>query len=127
LVMLYKISKFGTLTLFVLVNSIVAALFLGNVSFLIPVMIAAALISESLIYLLGGYKKSYSLMIGVAVYDFLFRAISLGGSWLYTREQPELLIVASVIVAIGYIGSVIGLFTGRLFVKELRHACIIRH
>lgn len=127
IVLLYKVCKFGTLALFVLVNTIVSALFLGGGIFLLPPMLAACLLAEGAIVALGGYRKGIGLLVGVAIFDFMYRAISLGFSLLYSREKPELLLVSFIIVVIGYSGSLIGLWTGKKMVRELRHACIIRH
>lgn len=66
-------------------------------------------------------------MLGVAVYDLSSKVFSLGISWLFMRENPAMLMVIIPFVAIGYIGSVGGLFTGVRAVKELRHAGIIRN
>jgi len=126
IVLLYKVRKFGALTLFLLVNLIVSMLLMGGGLFLIPPMIVAGLAAELLILGLGGYDKSINLMLGVGLYDLLFKVGSVGLSWLYMREQQEMVIMSAVIVAIGYMGALMGLFTGARFVKELRHACIIR-
>ncbi len=126
IVLLYKIRKFGTLTLFIAVNAIISLLLMGANFFLLPSMLLACLLAEGLIVLLGGYTKSLSLVVGVAIYDLLYKASALGLSWLYAKEKPELLVMATAVVIIGYVGSLLGLFTGILFVKELRHACIIR-
>lgn len=127
IVLLYKVRKFGVLTLFLMVNIIVSMLLMGSGLFLIPPMIIAGLAAEGVIMGLGGYKKSINISIGVGVYDLLFKAGSVGVSWLYMREQQEMVIMSAVIVGIGYIGALMGLFTGARFVKELRHACIIRN
>ncbi len=127
IVLLYKVHKFGALTLFLVVNAIVSLLLMGGGLFLIPCMILAAVLAEGLIMLLGGYQKSINLMIGVGVYDLLYRISSIALSFVYVREQKEMIIMGVIIVIIGYIGSLAGLVTGALFVKELRHACIIRY
>ncbi|PIE71491.1 MAG: hypothetical protein CSA22_03010 [Deltaproteobacteria bacterium] len=126
IVLLYKVRKFGVLTLFLLVNAIVAMLLMGSGMFLIPPMFVAGILAELIIVALGGYTKNINLMIGVGLYDLLFKVSAVGVSWLFVREQQELVIMSAIIVGIGYIGAVAGLFTGALFVKELRHACIIR-
>ncbi|MBB5021539.1 MptD family putative ECF transporter S component [Desulfurispira natronophila] len=126
-VLLYKVRKFGTLTLFLVVSAIISALMLGGSLVLIPASILAGLIAEGVIMALGGYRFTWSIMVGVAIYDLLSKSIGLGFSWLMMREEPRIIIMATIIVAIGYIGSIIGLFVGRYFVKELRHAGIIRH
>ncbi|PID71506.1 MAG: hypothetical protein CSB34_06850 [Desulfobulbus propionicus] len=127
LVLLYKVGKFGTLILFVLVNTIISMLLMGGNPYLLPSMLLAGLVAEGVIVLLGGYTKSVLLVLGIGLYDLLYKSSALGLSWLYMREQQELMVMATVAVVIGYIGSLIGLFTGILFVKELRHACIIRN
>ncbi len=126
IVLLYKVRKFATLTLFVAVCSLISLLLLGGNVFLLPSMLFAGLVAEGIIVLLGGYRKSAALILGVGLYDLIYKCSSLGISWLYMREQQGLMIMVAIVVAIGYIGSLIGLFTGVFFVKELRHACIIR-
>ncbi|MFW6372576.1 MAG: MptD family putative ECF transporter S component [Thermodesulfobacteriota bacterium] len=126
-VLLFKVRRFGALLLFIVVNTIFAMLLMGGGLFLLPPMLLAGLCAEGLIVLLGGYHKSLNLMLGVAVYDLLFKAGSLGISWFFVREQPQVLWITTVFVGIGYLGAVAGLFTGARFVKELRHAGIVRH
>lgn len=126
-VLLFKVRKFGTLLLFIVVNTIFAMLLMGGGLFLLPPMLLAGLFAEGLIILLGGYGTTVNLMIGVAVYDLIFKAGSLGVSWFFVREQPQVLWITTVFVVIGYIGAVAGLFTGARFVKELRHAGIVRY
>ncbi|MCG8638992.1 MAG: MptD family putative ECF transporter S component [Desulfobacterales bacterium] len=126
MVLLYKVRKMGALTLFLLVNAMVSMLLMGGGLFLIPPMILAGLVAEGVIMVLGGYGRSINLMIGVGLYDLLFKAGSVGISFLYMREQQEMVVMSAIIVGIGYIGALLGLVTGALFVKELRHACIIR-
>lgn len=126
IVMLHKVRKTWTILLFVLVNSIVSALVMGGGITLIPAMLAAGAVAELFIYLFGGYGKTSGLIAGVAVYDISFKVLSLGMSWVFSREQPQMLYIATAMVAIGYTGSVTGLFTGTRFVRELRHASIIR-
>ena len=88
-------------------------------------MLLAGLAAEGLIVLLGGYSRGWTVLAGVACYDLLFKACSLGISWIFVREQPELLWISAVFVAIGYLGALLGLPAGSRFVKELRHAGIV--
>ncbi len=125
-VMLYKVRKFGSLLLFLFIGTLVSMLLMGGGFFLIPPMVIASLAAEGVIVLLGGYRKSINLMIGVGTYDLLFKISSVGISWLYLREQPGMIVMTAMVVGIGYLGAFIGLFTGARFVKELRHASIIR-
>ncbi|PID75686.1 MAG: hypothetical protein CSA20_03185 [Deltaproteobacteria bacterium] len=126
IVLLYKVRKFGTLILFVSVSAIISMLLMGGNPFLLISMLFSATMAEAFIAFTGGYTKSLQLIIGVGLYDLFYRGSALGLSWLYMREEAGLFIMAAIAVVIGYAGSLIGLFTGNLFVKELRHACIIR-
>lgn len=126
IILLNKVRKFGTFSLYLMVNIIVSMVLMGGVLFLVPPMIIAGIAAEISIMIFGGYKKDFSIIVGVGIYDFLFKAGSIGISWIYMREQPEIIMMVAGIVIIGYLGAVIGLFTGAVFVKELRHACIIR-
>ncbi len=124
-VLLHKVPRLGTLTLFIGVSAIVSLLLMGSGAILLPVSLVAALLSELVILLAGGYRRTIGIMMGVAVYDLSSKGLSLGLSWLVMREQSALLITISIMVAIGYIGALIGLGSGHLFVKELRHAGIV--
>lgn len=124
-VLLHKVRKFGALTLFTAVSGLVSLLLMGSGITLLPAMLLACLVSEGLILLTGGYKSMFSLLLGVAAYDLLTKGLALGMSWLMMREQPELIITVTIMIAIGYAGSVLGLGGGVIFVKELRHAGIV--
>ena len=101
IVLLAKIRKSGTLLLFTAV-------------------------SEVIILLAGGFHRPWAPFLGVAVYDFVGKAFSLGVSFLVMRETPALVISVIPIILIGYFGSLIGLYSGYKALQELRHAGIIR-
>lgn len=124
-VLLHKVRKFGALTLFTAVSALVSLLLMGSGIALLPAMLAACLLAEGVIMLTGGYGNLFSLLLGVGMYDLLSKAMALGMSWVMMREQPQLIITAAVMIAIGWIGSLLGLGGGVMFVKELRHAGII--
>jgi len=126
-VLLFKVRKSGTLMLFMAVNIIFAMLLMGGGFFLLPPMLVAGLLAEGVILALGGYGKTRNIILGAALYDLAFKTGSMGVSWLFIREQPQLLWITAVMVAIGYLGAVAGLFAGIRFVKELRHAGIVRN
>ncbi|MEF2146366.1 MAG: MptD family putative ECF transporter S component [Desulfovibrionaceae bacterium] len=125
-VLLYKVRRFGTLTLFVCVSAVVGLLLMGGGITLLPAMIVAGLLAEAFIVLFGGYANTFALLFGVALFDLLTKSLSLGMSWLMMREQPALLVTVSLMVTVGYVGSLMGLGGGVMFVKELRHAGIVR-
>jgi energy-coupling factor transport system substrate-specific component len=125
-VLLYKIRRFGTLTLFVGVSAVVSLLLMGSGVTLLPAMLVAAALCEGVILLAGGYGRGAALVLGVALFDLLSKGLSLGLSWLMMREQPALLATITLMVSIGYVGALMGLFGGLAFVKELRHAGIVR-
>lgn len=125
-VMLYKVRKPGTLLLFVTINILFSMLLMGAGFSLLPAMLAAALLGEGAALLVGGLAGKWGPLVAVAVYDLLFRLASLGMSWLMLREAPSMLLAAVPVVALGYIGALLGLFTGSRSVRELRHAGIVR-
>ena len=92
----------------------------------IPAMLLAALIAETAAALTGGLSRPWGPLVAVAVFDLLFRICSLGVSWLVMRENPAMLVAAVPIVGVGYVGALMGLFTGVKAVRELRHAGIVR-
>lgn len=126
LVLLHKVRRFGTLTLFITVSSIVSLLLLGSGVILLPAALAAGIVAEAAIMALGGYGRSPNLFVGVILYDLLSKCVSLGMSWVVMREQPAMISTVVLLVALGYAGSLLGLLGGFLFVKELRHAGIVR-
>jgi len=126
LVLVFQVRKFGVLTLYVFVSSLISLFLLGGNMMTIPGMLLAGLLCDLLIRLCGGYGRTLSLVLGVAAFDLLYRAVSLGTSYLMFREEPRVFLFGAVVVAIGYLGCLFGLPGGILFVKELRHAGIVK-
>lgn len=126
-VLLFKIRKPGTLLLFTVVNFLLSMLLLGgNATLLVP-MLAGAAIAEAATRLSGGASRPWGPFVSVAVYDFVSKALSLGMTWGVSRENPALLYIVAPFVAIGWLGSLAGLFTGKKAVQELRHAGLAAH
>ncbi|WP_276818854.1 MptD family putative ECF transporter S component [Mailhella massiliensis] len=124
-VMLCKVHRPGTLLLFTVINIIVSMLLLGASVTLLPPMLVAALAAEAAMWpgrTAGGARNA---VIGAAVFDIVSKVLSLGVSLLFLRENPAMMVMAVPFVAIGYLGSVGGLFSGVRAVRELRHAGII--
>ncbi len=126
-VMLFKVRKTGTMLLFSAVTMLVSMMYMGAGVASLPAMIAAALLGEFFIFAAGGPGKPWAPVIGVAVYDLAFRVVSVFISWLVMRENPALVFMVMPIIGIGYLGALIGLFSGVKAVKELRHAGIVRN
>ncbi len=125
-VMLFKVKQSGTLTLFVIVSTLVNFLLLGgNITLIVP-MLFAALLSELLMASVRKAGLPGSVYWGVGCFDLICKFGSLGISYLMMRESPALMAVVIPIVIIGYVGSLIGLWTGYRSTMELRHAGIIR-
>ena len=81
---------------------------------------------ELFVVLSGGVHKPWAPWVGVGVYDFVSKMLSLGVSYLFLRETPALMTIIIPIVLLGYAGSVIGLWFGWKTVGELRHAGFVR-
>lgn len=128
IVLVCRVRKFGVLSLYCLVNVVISFFMAGSMLvFLAPVNLVAAIISDLIIARCGGYKNLLSVLAGVAIYDFLSRAISLVFCFLVMREDVKMVVAASMIILFGYFGSLFaGLPAGYKFVKELRHAGLIR-
>lgn len=125
-VMLYKVRTPGTLVLFVLVNMLISMLLLGGSITLLPSMLGGALLGEAAAFAAGGLLRPWGPVLAVGVHDLSSKILSLGMSWLTLRESPAMLVPVAVIVALGYVGSFMGLFSGVRAVRELRHAGIVR-
>ncbi len=126
IVMLFKVRKSGTMILFTFVSMVISLLLMGAEASTSIGMFIASFLGEAAIFIAGGMKNKYAPVIGVAVFDFLYRALSLGLSYLFMRETPEIVFMVAPIIIIGYFGAVLGIFTGIKAVKELRYAGIVR-
>ena len=113
IVLLTKVPKLWTLTLFTVVSMLVSVL-------------TGALLGELFVVLSGGVHKPWAPWVAVGVYDFVSKMLSLGVSYLFLRETPALMTIIIPIVLLGYAGSVIGLWFGWKTVGELRHAGFVR-
>ena len=91
-------------------------------------LLAISLITTSLpaAFAAGGLSRPWGPVLAVGVYDLSSKILSLGMSWLTLRESPGMLVPVAIIVALGYAGSFMGLFSGVRAVRELRHAGIVR-
>ena len=128
IVMVARVRRFGTLALYTLVGQVISFLMAGGAMIaLLPAFLLAALLSDALIAVTGGYTRLRSVVFGIVLYDFLGRGLSLLFSWMNVREAPGMFVFGAIMVAFGYLGCLlIGLPCGVKFVKELRHAGIIR-
>ena len=90
-------------------------------------MLVVCLIAEAVVRLAGGQRKIRNIALGGLVLELCAKAVSFGISWLMLRENPGMLFTVGLFVAIGSIGTFIGLVLGTTFMKELRHAGIISH
>lgn len=126
MVLLTKIAKKGTLCLFGLISSLFSLIAMGSGAILLFPKLLSAVFAEVLINLMGGYKKRAAVVCGVLMFELLTKALALGISWFSMREEPAMLIGVSIFVVIGFLGTLIGLATGTIFIRELRHAGLIR-
>ncbi len=126
IIMLSRVRKIGTLTLFACVNLIVSMLLMGTSITTVLSTLTAAFIAEFVVVCLGGIQRSYGVILAVFLYDLSSKIASLAVSYLAVRETPALMIPAIILMTIGYIGCIIGLFTGAKSVKELEQAGFIR-
>ena len=106
IVLLTKVPKFGTL--------------------LLPSSLLAALVGELFVKLTGGETKPWAPWVAAGLYDLVSKGLSLGVSYLFMRESPQLLWTVAPIVILGYAGSLIGLWFGWKTVGELKHAGFVR-
>ena len=125
-IMLCRVNRPGTLFLFTVINMIVSMLLLGASVTLLPPMLISALAAELAMLAMRDSTSVGTKVLGAAVFDLTTKVGSLGLSWLFMRENPAMMLMIVPFVAIGYLGSLGGLFTGVKAVKELRHAGIIR-
>ena len=125
IVLLYKVRKFGTLSLFATISGLISFLLLGGGITSIPTTLTAAIAAEFIVLMTGGFKRFYAPVLAVFLYDLISKLLSLGVSYVIMRESPGLMVIVVVIVGVGYIGSLIGLYTGVRSARELKHAGII--
>lgn len=125
IIMLHKVRKAGTLTLYMLVSYGVSFILLGGGVTSIPANLVAALIAEACVFYAWNSNKSFAPIMVVGVYDLFSRIFSMGFLYLYMRENIGMMLFAVVITVVGYLGAIGGLFAGYLGTKELRRAGII--
>ncbi len=125
-VMLCKVRRPGTIVLFTVINILVSMLLLGASVTLLPPMLVGALAAEAAMRPWRDREGVAAPVLGAAVFDVVSKVLSLGVSWLFMRENPAMMVMVVPFVAVGYLGSVGGLFSGVKAVRELRHAGIIR-
>ncbi len=126
IVLLTKVPKFGTLLLFTAVSMIVSVCLMGGSLTLLPAALLGALTGELCVKLTGGESKPWAPWVAAGVYDFMSKGLSLGVSYLFMRESPQLLTMVIPIVLLGYAGSLTGLWFGWKTVGELKHAGFVR-
>lgn len=126
-VLLYKVPKFGVLSLFGIISAMISMLLTGDSLMTLPGILIICPLCDLLLRSLNGYRKPLFLLLGVGLYDLLSRAVSLGVSYLIFREAPAMIMVMAVFVCIGYTGCLFGIGAGIYFVRELKHAGIIRN
>ena len=126
-VLLYKVRKLGTLTLFSVISALISFILLGGGITSIPTALLSSAASEMVVLLFGGPKRFYAPILCVFCYDLISKSMALFVSYLMMRETPGLIFMVVAIVGVGYIGSLIGLGTGVYCARELRNAGIINH
>ena len=127
IVLLYKVPKFGVLTLFGIISALISLLLTGDSLMTLPGVLTVCPLCDLLLRCVNGYRKPFFLLLGVGLYDVLSRAVSLGVSYLVFREAPAMIMMMAVFVGIGYTGCLMGIGAGIYFVRELKHAGIIRN
>lgn len=125
IVLLHKVPRPGVLALTTALTALVSMLILGKGMISAPAAIAVAFLGEGIILALGGYGRTRNIVLGLILTELLTKAAGLGISWLAVRENPGMLVVAAVFVAVGSAGCFIGGWAGVRFMKELRHAGLI--
>ncbi len=126
IVLFTKVPKAGTLLLFTVVSMLISVLLLGGSLSLLPAALFGALLGEAAVWASGGYRRAWAPWVAAGVYDFASKGLSLGASYLFMRESPALMTMVVPIVAIGYAGSLLGLWAGWKTVGELKHAGFVR-
>ncbi len=126
IVLLTKVRKPGTLVLFTLVSTLVSTVMLGGSLTLLPTALLGAVIAEGAVLALCSKTSRFRPWVAAGVNDFAAKALSLGASYLFLRENPSLMMMVLPVVLIGYLGSMAGLWVGWKTVGELKHAGFVR-
>lgn len=125
IVLLHKVPRPWTMSLAVTITALVSLLLMGQGVLHAPGAVLAAFIGEAVVLLLGGYGRTRNIVAGVITAELFAKAIGLALSWLFMREQPGMLVPATIFILIGTTGTFLGAFAGVRFMRELRHAGII--
>jgi energy-coupling factor transport system substrate-specific component len=125
-VMLHKSPRTGTLSLYVVVYGILSILLMGSGVMTLPGTLLATLLVDGVFACTGGYRTTARIVAAVAACDLLTRCASLGIGYLTMRESAGMFVMVSIIVAVAYVGCLMGLWVGVRFVRELRAAGVVR-
>jgi len=125
IILIFSVKKFGTLTLYVLISGVISMITMGRGMMTLPGLLVGGFLADLIIRIFGGFKSNFAVLAGVAVFDLLSRFVSLSIGFLMVRENKAMLLFAAIAVTLGYLGCLIGLFVGKSFAKELRHAGVI--
>jgi energy-coupling factor transport system substrate-specific component len=126
---LYKVRKPGTLLLMMLISLLVSILIMGSGVTQLPFLLAATLLGEAIIFICGRYKNLGGIIFGALITELALKASSVLLAYLNIRNTPEMagmIVIMLVIVGVGLIGTFIGAIISIPFIRELRHAGIVR-
>lgn len=126
MILVVKVNKFGVLTLYALISCLVSLILMGGKPVTIVGVMVAGILCDLCMGLAKNRKSLWVLIPGIGLFDLLSRIVSFGYMYFIYQEQIKMFIMGTIIVSLGYLGCLIGLGTGVVFVKELRHAGIIR-
>ncbi len=124
-VLMSKIKKYGTLTLYALIVLAVSLLF-GRGGHSTLGMVLSGIIADIFMKLINGYQKPWKIGLGIFIYETVSRFITMGVAMFTARESSGMMMMAIIAVAIGYVGCLAGIPVGFYFTKELKHAGLIR-
>lgn len=125
IVLLHKVPRMGSLSLAVLINTLVSMLLMTHGVLSILGSLLICIVAEGVIVACGGYRKTAAIVAGVLFFELGSKALAIFLSYLSVREQPGMILTVMVFVAIGTLGTFLGLLCGVRFTRELRHAGII--
>jgi energy-coupling factor transport system substrate-specific component len=125
-VLCHKVSRFGVLTLYAAITYLFSLALTGSMPFSAPVILLSALLGDLIIHVGGKVSRLWAVLAGVLFYAVATKFFGIAVAFLYTREDPRMIMVGAIIVTIGAVGSLLGLPAGVILLKELRHAGIVR-
>ncbi len=123
---LYKVNRFGTLTLMSLIKGVFMSLGMGGHILVLPFAVIAGLLGDIAAKILGGYRRAPGLITGTIMHEAALSAFGYVVMCIFGFIAVPMFLEMFAIGVFGrMLGCVLGVVLGLRYVKELQRAGVI--